>query len=157
MWPSSQALPRIAIALVRCGAPSHLAPVELTRIYQCFSDSTRLRILNLLCRGPLCVCHFQELLNEPQVKISKHLAYLRAHNLVEVKREKVWMVYSLPWKLPRELDISLAALRDCVRDDPVFRRDIEKLESISDEIEKSTPICRPETPRPAVQARSKAR
>ena len=42
--------------------------MDLVQIYHCFCDRTRLRILNLLCEGPLCVCHFQELLNEPQVK-----------------------------------------------------------------------------------------
>ena len=50
--------------------------MELVPIYQCLCDRTRLRILNLLDSGPLCVCHFQTLLKEGQVKISKHLAYL---------------------------------------------------------------------------------
>jgi len=32
----------------------------------------------LLLHGPLCVCHFQKVLGEPQVKVSKHLAYLKS-------------------------------------------------------------------------------
>ncbi|PYK63832.1 MAG: ArsR family transcriptional regulator, partial [Verrucomicrobia bacterium] len=48
--------------------------MDLIQIYQCFCDRTRLRILHLLRRSPLCVCHFQDILDEPQVKISKHLA-----------------------------------------------------------------------------------
>ena len=59
--------------------------MELVQIYQCFCDPTRLRILHLLTQTSLCVCHFQEVLDEPQVKISKHLAYLRARDLVETK------------------------------------------------------------------------
>ena len=47
--------------------------IELIQIYQCLCDPTRLRILHLLTQTPLCVCHFQEIFNEPQVKISKHL------------------------------------------------------------------------------------
>jgi DNA-binding transcriptional ArsR family regulator len=62
-------------------------PVDLVQIYQCFCDRTRLRILNLLCKTPLCVCHFQELLHEPQVKISKHLGYLKSRGLVEANRD----------------------------------------------------------------------
>ena len=31
-------------------------PMELIQIYQCFCDATRLRIIHLLTRGPLCVC-----------------------------------------------------------------------------------------------------
>ncbi len=34
--------------------------MDLIQIYECFCDQTRLRILHLLCQGPLCVCDFQE-------------------------------------------------------------------------------------------------
>jgi DNA-binding transcriptional ArsR family regulator len=60
-----------------------MAHMDLVTIYECLCDQTRLRILNLLCQGPLCVCHIQEILNEPQVKVSKHLGYLKAHGMVE--------------------------------------------------------------------------
>ena len=101
--------------------------VELIRIYECLCDVTRLRILHLLGDGPLCVCHFQEVLGEPQVKISKHLAYLRSRGLVKVTREGNWMVYSLPEKKSRELAANLACLQDCAAENPVFRRDRERL------------------------------
>ena len=68
----------------------------LIQIYQCLCDLTRLRILNLLTEGELCVCHFQEILSEPQVKVSKHLAYLKARGLVVARKEANWMIYSLP-------------------------------------------------------------
>jgi ArsR family transcriptional regulator len=100
-----------------------LRPVELIRIYECFCDRTRLRILNLLAAGPLCVCHLQAVLAEPQVKISKHLAYLRTRGLVAARREGNWMVYRLPAKASRELRVNLACLQDCAAEDPVFRRD----------------------------------
>lgn len=86
--------------------------MELVRIYECLCDITRLRILNVLLRGPLCVCHFQRILGEPQVKISKHLGYLRSRGLVEAKREGNWMVYRLPEKPSRELAANLACLQD---------------------------------------------
>ena len=56
--------------------------MKLLQIYRCFCDETRLRILHLLTQGPLCVCHFQNILQVPQVAVSKHLAYLRAGGLV---------------------------------------------------------------------------
>ena len=115
--------------------------MDLVQLYQCFCDRTRLRILNLLCGGPLCVCHFQELLNEPQVKISKHLGYLKTHGLVEATREGNWMVYQLPKKLPAELKANLACLQDCVREDAVFRRDTAKLKAVRPEFVKTSPIC----------------
>jgi ArsR family transcriptional regulator len=101
--------------------------VDLIRIYECLCDPTRLRLLNVLARGPLCVCHFQEILDEPQVKISKHLAYLRSRGLVEVERAGNWMVYELARKPSRELKANLACLQDCARENPVFKRDLARL------------------------------
>ena len=66
--------------------------MDLIQIYECLCDKTRLRILQLLTQTPLCVCHFQEILDEPQVKISKHLGYLRSRALVENRQEKYWVI-----------------------------------------------------------------
>jgi len=101
--------------------------MKLLQIYQCLCDPTRLRILHLLTNGPLCVCHFQDALGEPQVKISKHLAYLRARGLVTTKRSGNWIIYSLPAKRPVELKANLKCLQDCVASDPVFRKDLQRL------------------------------
>jgi ArsR family transcriptional regulator len=118
----------------------HHPDVELISIYQCLCDRTRLRILNLLCKGPLCVCHFQELLKEPQVKISKHLKYLRTHGMVEAKRDGYWMIYSLPAKQSRGLKANLACLQDCALEDAEFQRDLGKLVKIRAKFEQDSPI-----------------
>lgn len=101
--------------------------MDLIQIYECFCDRTRLRILNLLTQTPLCVCHFQEILSEPQVKISKHLCYLREREMVVAGRQKNWMIYSLPRKPAPELEANLKCLQDCVQSDPVFKRDLKAL------------------------------
>jgi ArsR family transcriptional regulator len=106
------------------------AKTSLVQIYQCFCDETRLRILNMLTHGPLCVCHFQELLDEPQVKISKHLGFLRERGLVEVARHQNWMIYSLPQRRSPELEANLCCLQDCVQSHAVFKRDLRRLESL---------------------------
>ncbi len=115
--------------------------MDLVNIYQCFCDRTRLRIIHLLCSGPLCVSHFQEILGESQVKISKHLSYLKAHGLVEVTREASWRVYRLPKNAPSELKTNLACLQDCAAEDGIFRRDAEKLKRLRAKFEKDSPIC----------------
>ena len=117
--------------------------VELINIYQCFCDRTRLRILNLLGSSSLCVCHFQELLGEPQVKISKHLGYLKTHGLVTPARSANWMVYSLPETQTLELRKNLACLQDCAKEDPIFRKDGEKLQKLRGKFKDSSPICCP--------------
>lgn len=115
--------------------------MSLVQIYQCLCDQTRLRILHLLQGGELCVCHFQEILGEPQVKISKHLAYLRRHGLVECRKEANWMIYQLPAKPSRELRANLACLQDCVSGDAVFRRDAEKRGRLQTAFAESSPVC----------------
>ena len=109
--------------------------MKLITIYECFCDRTRLRILNLLGQGPLCVCHFQSVLKEPQVKISKHLGYLRTRGLVQAERRANWMIYSLPKKRSRELAANLACLQDCAQEEAVFRKDLARLRSLAPEFE----------------------
>ena len=115
--------------------------MSLIEIYQCLCDETRLRILNLLHEGELCVCHFQEILGESQVKISKHLAYLRARGLVEARKEANWVIYSLPAKPSRELSANLACLQDCSRENPVFRKDSEKRGRLIGKFAACSPVC----------------
>jgi ArsR family transcriptional regulator len=112
--------------------------MKLVRIYQCLCDATRLRILSLLGGGELCVCDIQEVLGEPQVKVSKHLAYLRAHGLVEARRQANWMIYRLARRPSRELSANMACLQDCAREDPVFARDAANLRG-----RRKSPGCSP--------------
>jgi ArsR family transcriptional regulator len=117
--------------------------MRLIQIYQCLCDQTRLRILHLLSEGPLCVCHFQNVLGEPQVKVSKHLSYLKARGMVEVRRQANWMIYSLPANPSTELKANLACLQDCVREDDVFRRDLDRLKKARRGFSGNSPICCP--------------
>ncbi len=107
--------------------------MDLIEIYKCLCDETRLRILHLLTQGPLCVCHFQKLLDLPQVPVSKHLAYLRDHQLVEAHRRGQWMIYALPAQRTRELDIQLQCLQDCVQTNEIFRADLQRLKKLRPE------------------------
>ena len=104
--------------------------MELVKIYECLCDPTRLRLLNVLAQGPVCVCHFQDVLGEPQVKISKHLAYLRERGLVESERQGNWVIYELAAKPSRELQANLACLQECAQSIPVFKRDRARLKKI---------------------------
>jgi ArsR family transcriptional regulator, arsenate/arsenite/antimonite-responsive transcriptional repressor len=107
-----------------------LMVVDLLQIYQCFCDRTRLRILHLLTKSPLCVCHFQQILAEPQVKVSKHLAYLRKRGMTVATRKQNWMIYSLPKTKTRGLELNLKCLQDCVQSDAVFAQDLMKLSQL---------------------------
>lgn len=104
--------------------------MDLIQIYQCLCDRTRLRIVNLLAHGPLCVCHFQQILDIPQAKVSQHLAYLRKHEMVETTRKGTWIIYSLPAKPTRELEANLKCLQDCTTSDKMFHEDMLRLSKV---------------------------
>jgi len=64
-------------------------------IFRAFSDRTRLRILNMLRGGELCVCDIVDVLDVPQPKASRHLAYLRRAGLVTARKQGQWSYYTL--------------------------------------------------------------
>lgn len=68
---------------------------ELEIFFLALADKTRLRLLNLMRDGEICVCFFTEVLGESQPKISRHLAYLRNAGLVEARRDGKWMHYRI--------------------------------------------------------------
>lgn len=72
------------------------APVfDMERFFQALADRTRLRLLNLMAGQELCVCYFVEILDQPQPKISRHLAYLRKAGVVAARRDGKWMHYRI--------------------------------------------------------------
>ena len=55
-------------------------------LFRAFADPTRMRILNALAVGELCVCDLVSLLGARQPTVSRHLAYLKKCRLVKVRR-----------------------------------------------------------------------
>jgi ArsR family transcriptional regulator, arsenate/arsenite/antimonite-responsive transcriptional repressor len=71
------------------------AQFDMAQFFQALGDNTRLRLLNLMGEQEVCVCYFVEILDAPQPKISRHLAYLRKAGLVSARREGKWMHYRI--------------------------------------------------------------
>ena len=115
------------IRLAEYISPCSRSQVNLLRLYDCLCDATRLRLLNLLAVRPLCVCHLEAILRLPQAKISRHLAYLRRNGLVTCTQTGLWRTYALVSPPPPALAANLAGLQDLAPDEPVFRRDRERL------------------------------
>jgi ArsR family transcriptional regulator len=104
-------------------ASSH--PVD--RMFRAFSDPTRLRILNLLLQGELCVCDIVSTLRIPQPTISRHLAYLRESHLVESRRDGLWMHYKLAAPQSTFHKKLLDCLACCFQDVPQLSKDSTRL------------------------------
>ena len=63
--------------------------------FAALADRTRLRLLNLMRSGEVCVCFFAGTLGTNNPKISLHLSYLKRAGLVTARRDGKWMNYSL--------------------------------------------------------------
>jgi ArsR family transcriptional regulator len=100
----------------------------LEDVFQALADRTRLRILNLLAQGELCVCYFVEILDSPQPKISRHLAYLRRAGLVEARRDRKWIHYRLA-EPPAHAAQTLNVVLEHMKNDPQMQRDTRALQT----------------------------
>jgi ArsR family transcriptional regulator, arsenate/arsenite/antimonite-responsive transcriptional repressor len=98
--------------------------VRLDEMLKAAADPTRLRLLNLLRLGGICVCDLQAILRIPQPSVSRHLAALKHGGLVTDSRRGTRMVYTL---VPAAGSPYLEALYDlldrCCPQDETMRTD----------------------------------
>jgi ArsR family transcriptional regulator len=100
---------------------------RLDEIFAALADRTRLRLLNLLSQGEICVCYFTEIIGAPQPTISRHLAYLRRTGLVATRRDGKWIHYRAAMGESRAGRI-LRVLSSEFRRDPELASDVEALQ-----------------------------
>jgi len=95
--------------------------------FRAFADPTRLRILNLLIEGEVCVCDLCTILDEIQPKISRHLAYLRRAGLVAVRQEGKWKHYRLKRNAKGLERTLIDCVESCLRKIDVLQTDLDRL------------------------------
>lgn len=96
-------------------------------LFRAFSDRTRLRILNLLRGGERCVCDLVTVLDVPQPKASRHLAYLRRTGLVAARKEGNWSYYRLAAPRSKLQEKLLDCLEECGAEMPELARDLKTM------------------------------
>lgn len=96
-------------------------------MFRAFSDTTRLRILNLLKPGELCVCDLVRVIGVPQPKVSRHLAYLRKAGLVTARKDGLWMHYKLAPATNAFHRKLMECLSCCFADVPELAKDMKQL------------------------------
>lgn len=105
---------------------------QSAQFFKALSEPVRLRILNLLLHSDaeICVCALIEALDIPQSVISRHLAYLRKAELVQARREGVWMHYSLHAQMPTMYRSVLAEFKRGSLSEPQLKADFDKIECV---------------------------
>lgn len=83
------------VAEVRARMPDEDTLFELSEFYKAFADSTRIRILTVLCCHEMCVCDLATLLSMNQSAISHQLRMLKQAKLIAARRDGKQVFYSL--------------------------------------------------------------
>src|SRR5512138_2580832 len=103
---------------------------DLELFFAALADKTRLRLLNLMRGGEVCVCFFAETLGTNNPKISRHLAYLKRANLVPGRRDGKWMHY----RINRPADEGAAKIFDellaTLANDKEMQKDLKQLVNV---------------------------
>src|SRR5881275_400996 len=98
--------------------------------FAALADKTRLRLLNLMRDGEVCVCFFAGTLGTNNPKISRHLAYLKRAGLVAGRRDGKWMHY----RINKPTDTNRAAILEDVfksfENDPQMKKDKKILTNV---------------------------
>lgn len=76
-------------------ATTNLELEQISRLFQAFSDETRLEIVRMLSHGERCVCDLQEAVGAYQSRLSFHLKKLKDAGVVSDRREGRWVYYTL--------------------------------------------------------------
>lgn len=101
----------------------------MEKLFEALSDRTRLRLLNLLAQGEICVCYFTAILGAPQPTVSRHLAYLRRAGLVDTRRDGKWIHYRLAEPADAPAARVLRTVLDEIGNDREMQRDLRLLQN----------------------------
>lgn len=103
---------------------------KLDEFFAALADKTRLRLINLMRNGEVCVCFFAETLGTNNPKISRHLSYLKRAGLVVARRDGKWMHYRLAHPKNKEAAALFDSLLDTLSRDPEMRVDLETMAGV---------------------------
>ena len=69
--------------------------MELVNILKVLGDENRIRILNLLKDGELCVCEMESILELNQSNVSRHLTRLSSSKLIKSYKKAQFVYYKI--------------------------------------------------------------
>jgi len=75
--------------------PDEAVLYDAAELLKVFGDSTRIRIIFVLCQSEMCVCDIAKLLGMTQSAISHQLRILKQARLVKARREGKTIFYSI--------------------------------------------------------------
>ncbi len=90
------------------------------QIFLACSDSSRLRILNLIMtNGEMCITDLERILDFTQTKTSRHLIYLKNSGILTTRKFNQWAFY----QIKDEVFDMVKQILQFLRRDPVLQQD----------------------------------
>jgi ArsR family transcriptional regulator len=106
------------------------ARTDANLLFRAFSDETRVRLLNLMREGEVCVCDLVDTLRIPQPTASRHLATLRRAGLVSVRKDGLWSHYSLAPAESKFHAKLIECLESCFDEVPELATDAARMKKV---------------------------
>jgi ArsR family transcriptional regulator len=101
--------------------------MDVEQIFKALADANRLRIVNLLLHGELCVCDIQYVLENSQPNVSRHLAYLKNSGIVLDRRDGYRVFYRIANPRESNRKVLFDFLRQIFEDEDRLDQDTKRL------------------------------
>lgn len=102
--------------------------MDLIQVMKALADDTRIRILNILKNGDLCVCEMEVILDINQSNASRHLNKLTNAKILEYYKVAKYVYYKLDENTLKEYQFIKEILEVHTTKYEQFNKDCEKLE-----------------------------
>ena len=103
---------------------------DLVDILKALADENRLRILNLLRNGELCVCDIETVLGIKQSNTSRHLNRLKIAGIIASQKKSQWVYYRLKDEALKNFPFLSVIISDELGKIDICKKDLELLEKI---------------------------
>ncbi len=102
--------------------------VDIVEIFKALADETRIRMLNVLRRGELCVRDFEAVLDIQQSNASRHLNKLKSAGIIVSRKNSQWVYYRFNDRIFRRFPFLTIIIEDEIGRISVCKKDLARLE-----------------------------
>jgi len=110
--------------------------MDVSSVLKILADENRLRMLNLIKGGELCVGEISTILGLSRPNVSKHLEKLKAAGFIKGRKNAQWIYYSISGSLVERHPFVKAILFEELGKEEVCNLDMQRLQ-----IYKSSGFC----------------
>lgn len=101
----------------------------MVEIFKALGDHNRLRIINMLLYGSICVCELEFILEMTQSNVSRHLSKLKNINMIASQKDAQWVYYKLNDTFIKSNTELMNYLNSKFRSNSIYENDCSKYKS----------------------------